>query len=106
MFLKFRSGTHWLFEELGRHDKGGGSQDCPDFGACKESVEHVLFKCADAFKAFLHDSIFDKTVLCLGEKQGMLVNDECSSWYIRVGDFKYEYGIGENNFCTPMDQLA
>ena len=28
-----------------------------------------------------------KTAFCLGEKQGMLANDECSSWYNRVGDF-------------------
>ena len=33
----------WLVEELGRHDKGGGSQKCPYCGACKESVKHVVF---------------------------------------------------------------
>ena len=43
LFLKFYSGTHGLFEELGRHDKEGGSQECPNCGICKESVEHVLF---------------------------------------------------------------
>ena len=26
-------------------------------------------------------------LFCLGEKQGMLVNNECRSWYNRVGDF-------------------
>ena len=41
----------------------------------------------DALETFLHSSIFDKAVFCLGEKLGMLVNDECSSWYNRVGDF-------------------
>ena len=106
MFLKFRSGTHGLFEELSRHDKGGGSQECPNFGACKESVEHVLFKCAsydsqrldfldylkmvlppDDFETFLCGSIFDKTAFCLREKQGMLINDEYSCWYNRVGDY-------------------
>ena len=46
MFLKFRSGTHGLLEELGRHDKMCGSQKCPNCGACKESLEHVLFECA------------------------------------------------------------
>ena len=34
----------------------------------------------DTFEAFLCRSIFDKTTFCLEEKQGMLVNDECSSW--------------------------
>ena len=46
LFFKFRSGTHGLFEELGRHAKRDGSQECPNCGACKESVEHVLFECA------------------------------------------------------------
>ena len=39
-----------------------------------------------AFEAFLCSSIFDKALFCLGEKQNMLVNDECSSRYSRVGD--------------------
>ena len=46
LILSFVSGTHGLFAELGRHAKGGGSQECPNCGACKESVEFVLFKCA------------------------------------------------------------
>ena len=106
LFFKFRSGTHGLFEELGRHAGRDGSQECPNCGASKESVEHVLFECPsynsqrqsfleylkkvllpDAFEDFMHSSIFDKTVLCLAEKQGMVVNDACSSWYNRVGDF-------------------
>ena len=40
-----------------------------------------------AFEAFTHGTIFDKAVFCWGEKQSMLVNDECSSWYNKVGDF-------------------
>ena len=96
-FLKFHSGTHELFEELGRYTKRGGSQ---------EFVEHVLFECAsynsqrqiffnyfrhvlalDTLEAIHHGSISDKAVFFLGQKQGMLVNDECSSRYNRVGDF-------------------
>ena len=38
-------------------------------------------------EAFLHGSIFDRTAFCFGEKQGMLVNDECSRWCNRVGNF-------------------
>ena len=41
----------------------------------------------NAFETFLLGSIFDKTVFCLGEKEAMLVNDECSSWYNREGNF-------------------
>ena len=47
----------------------------------------------EAFEAFNHSSIFDTSVFCLGEKQGMLLNDECSSWYNRVGDF-LNVGLG------------
>ena len=47
----------------------------------------------EAFEAFIHGSIFDKAVFCLGEKQGMLVNDECTSWYNKVGDF-FNVGLG------------
>ena len=54
---------------------------------------------SEAFEALIHGSIFDKAVFCLGEKQGMLVNDECSSWYNKVGDF-FNVGLGkeERNF--------
>ena len=45
LFLKFHSGTHGLFEDLGRHDKEGGSDKCPNCGACEESIEHVLLEC-------------------------------------------------------------
>ena len=41
----------------------------------------------DTFKAAFQGSVFDKTAFHLGEKQGMLVNNECSSWYNRVGNF-------------------
>ena len=48
---------------------------------------------SEAFEAFIHGSIFDKAVFCLVEKQDMLVNDECSSWYNKVGDF-FDVGLG------------
>ena len=32
---------------------------------------------SEAFEAFNHGSIFYKAVFCLGEEQGMLINDEC-----------------------------
>ena len=44
--FKLRSGTQGLFEELGRHDKGDGSQKCPNCTGCEESVRHFLFECA------------------------------------------------------------
>ena len=72
-----------MFEELGGHDKGGESHECPNCGAYKELIEHVLFECAsfdfqrldflnylkmalppDAFETFLHGSSFDTTSFC------------------------------------------
>ena len=40
-----------------------------------------------AFEIFHHSSIFNKAVFCLNETPGMLINDKCSSWYNKVGDF-------------------
>ena len=85
----------------------GWVQECPNCGACNESVEDILFQCVacdsyimmkifdylsqvltlDAFEDFHHGSIFNKAVFCLGENQAMLVNNECSLWYNRLGDF-------------------
>ena len=77
-----------MLEDLGRHDKEDGSQECPNCGACKEFVEHVLFGCAsydsqrldfknylktvlpsDAFEIFLRGTIFDKATFCLEERK-------------------------------------
>ena len=55
---------------------------------------------------FVHGSIFDTTAFCLREKQGMLVNDECNSWYSRVSSFSYQFGIGESSFGMSMAQHA
>ena len=41
----------------------------------------------NAVEAFLLGSLLGKTALYLGEKQGTLVNNECSSWYSTVGNF-------------------
>ena len=41
----------------------------------------------EAFEAFNHSNIFDKAVFGLVKKQGLLINDDCSSWYNRVRDF-------------------
>ena len=41
----------------------------------------------DALEAFLCGSIFDKIYFWLGGNQVILVNDVCSSWCNRVGDF-------------------
>ena len=87
--------------------KRGVSQECPNCGACKESVEHVLPECTSyhsqrqifgtiyvSNKSLLckHSKLsitvaFSTKLFCLGEKQGTLLNNGCSSRYNRAGDF-------------------
>ena len=105
-FLSFVQLPMDLFKELGRYAKRAGSQACPNIGACMKSVKHVLFECASLWfpeakffrlyeanpysesgRSFQSQQHFDKAMFCLGEKQGMLVNDGYSSWYNKVGDF-------------------
>ena len=44
--VRFHSGSYRLFEELSRHVSKGWLQECPNCGACKVLVEHVLFDCS------------------------------------------------------------
>ena len=85
-FFKFCTFTRGLFEELVRHAKGGGSQECPTCEACKESIEHVLLKqvlSLNTLEAFPRRSI--KTAFC-SEEKGFLVN-KSGPLYNRVGNF-------------------
>ena len=45
LIFKFRSGTHGLNEELGRHRGREGKVECTLCGAECESVVHVLWEC-------------------------------------------------------------
>ena len=45
LLFKFRSGTHGLNEELGRHRGREGKVECTLCGAECESVVHVLWEC-------------------------------------------------------------
>ena len=47
VLFRFRSGTHGLNEELGRHSSRNSSKACV-FCECEcESVEHVLWECSE-----------------------------------------------------------
>ena len=46
LLFKFRSGTHGLNEELGRHRGREGKSECTLCGAECESVVHVLWECS------------------------------------------------------------
>ena len=52
-----------------------------------QSLGTYVCSTAMYFYDFMHYSILDKMVFCLGEKQGMIVNNDCNSWYKRIGDF-------------------
>ena len=45
LLFKFRSGTHGLNEELGRHGGREGKLECTLCGAECKSVVHVLWEC-------------------------------------------------------------
>ena len=85
LLLKLHSGTHELFEEQGRHAKGGGSQECLIVALVRSllrmftlSVHRMIPKgkvlatimkqilSPEAFKAFNYSSVFDNAVFCLG----------------------------------------
>ena len=46
LLFKFRSGTHGLNEELGRHRGREGKLECALYGAECENVVHVLWECS------------------------------------------------------------
>ena len=58
------------------------------------------------WKPFSVVAFLAQTAFCLGEKQGMSVNDEFSSWCNGVDNFYYQFGIGDNSYCTLTDQRA
>ena len=87
-------------------------------GTSKESVEHILFRCAlmiptynfldnlkpvlpNAFKAFHCGSIFNEDACTLfTRKTVMLVNDKCSTWHnrSRVGIFVVNLVLKQENY--------
>ena len=45
LMFKFRSGTHWIYEALGRHRGREGMKECLLCDDECESVSHVLWEC-------------------------------------------------------------
>ena len=80
LLFKFRSGTHGLNEELGRHRGREGKVECSICGAECESVVHVLCECPahrEGFRAKVKELIgdsfeqlsdVDKTAYVLGSE--------------------------------------
>ena len=57
LMFKFRSGTHGLNEELGRHRGREGAKECVLCDADCESVSHVLWECP-AYSIVRRDFLF------------------------------------------------
>ena len=55
----------------------------------KKKIKKTTFKMVYSLTQTEHDCLqyFNKDVLHLGEKGKLLVDDECSSWYERGGNF-------------------
>ena len=52
------------------------------------SFRHItLFEITDFLELAKQANVFDKAVFHLGEQQGLLANDECSSRHDRVEEF-------------------
>ena len=71
--LLFRSGTHGLNEELGRHRGREGKSECALCGAECESVVHVLWECTAyssraSFTEKLQYADFEKMSYVLGSE--------------------------------------
>ena len=66
LLFKFRSGTHGLNEELGRHRGREGKTECSLCGDECENVSHVLWEC----------SAYSSTRACFIKKLQELLEDE------------------------------
>ena len=86
LLFKFRSGTHGLNEELGRHRGREGKLECTLCGAECESVVHVLWECTaysssrasftEKLQELLGDSYADFDLLSNVEKTSYVLGSE------------------------------
>ena len=86
LLFKFRSGTHGLNEELGRHRDREGKLECTLCGAECESVVHVLWQCTayscsrasftEKLQELLGDSYADFDLLSNVEKTSYVLGSE------------------------------
>ena len=66
LMFKFRSGTHGLNEELGRHRGREGAKECVLCDAECESVSHVLWECP-AYSS-VREAFISKLKVALGDR--------------------------------------
>ena len=127
LLFKFRSGTHGLNEELGRHSNRDGRKECMLCGAECESVCHVLWECSaydsirsnfieslkdtlgDRYLEFESLDIMEKTAFVLGTE---LWGDEFKVLLDLVKDFivaiweSRKLSLYDNNVQTAQSQSS
>ena len=118
LMFKFRSGTHGLIEELGRHRGREGRKECLLCDCECESVSHVLWECPAysdsrcAFLSQLHDKLgsefdefesfgsLEKSSLVLGgelwEENCMSLLDLVKEYIVDVWEIRKARLYGEN----------
>ena len=79
LLFRFRSGTHGLNEELGRHITSNVSKACVFCNCDCESVEHVLWECPaysnnrSVFMVKVYNHLHTTTTPILHEKWGTIM---------------------------------
>ena len=95
LLFKFRSGTHGLNEELGRHSDRDGRVECTLCGAECESVVHVLWECSSY--STCRDNFQEALKQLLGAR--------CAEFETLSAVEKTAYVLGSENWEDNFDAL-
>ena len=95
LLFKFRSGTHGLNEELGRHRGREGKTECSLCGDECENVRHVLWEC----------SAYSSTRACFIKKLQELLEDEYEDFESLDKVEKSSYVLGSELWESKFDGL-
>ena len=95
LLFKFRSGTHGLNEELGRHRGREGKTECSLCGDECENVSHVLWEC----------SAYSSTRACFIKKLQELLEDEYEDFESLDMVEKSSYVLGSELWESKFDGL-
>ena len=95
LLFKFRSGTHGLNEELGRHRGREGKTKCSLCGDECENVSHMLWEC----------SVYSSTRACFIKKLQELFEDEYEDFESLDKVEKLSYVLGSELWESKFDGL-
>ena len=95
LLFKFRSGTHGLNEELGRHRGREGKTECSLCGDECENVSHVLWEC----------SAYSSSRACFIKKLQELLEDEYEDFESLDKVEKSSYVLGSELWESKFDRL-